>query len=73
MDKTNMATQFYEDSTFCNRESDLMHAILCTFDSLTAEAQRHIKRGFIQRLGMIETSRIFLRENAKQSRSVLDT
>ncbi len=63
-----LADLFYNDSAFLAQESDVMHAVVTSSGHLNNESKRHVKRGFDRRLGMLESSRIFLRENCEVGR-----
>lgn len=60
---------FYSDDSFCNREHCLFNSIVNIPNSLHPESIRHLKRGFNYRLGMMEHSRIFLRDHTQTPRS----
>ena len=59
---------FYKDDVFLSGEQNLLGMSVFRADRLgNSNAKRHIKRGFDFRLLMIQSSRIFLRENTRRA------
>jgi hypothetical protein len=61
---------FYEDDEFLELESGILEQTSFKASSLThSQAARHLKEGFIRRHLMMQSSRIFMRENTQPSRT----
>jgi hypothetical protein len=60
---------FYEDDEILHREHDLLEKAFFKPKDLTdRQAIRHLKEGLIRRLYMMQSSRIFMRENTRPDR-----
>lgn len=60
---------FYEDDELMIREGDLLEKAFLKPKTLSnKQASRHLKEGLIRRLYMMQSSRIFMRENTRPDR-----
>jgi hypothetical protein len=60
---------FYEDDEILDQEHDLLEKAFFKSNDLTdRQATRHLREGLIRRLYMMQSSRIFMRENTRPDR-----